>query len=193
MDAEVITVLATYDESKSLFAAENAGKEQMHRTVNGYAYASAPEPVEVVQGERVRWIAGATGTNDEDLHTMHWHGQTGVTPSGERTDAISVLPGELKQLDFMVRGEATEWLLHCHVSEHTEEGMSALVRVVEGRDPGYNDDPRPEAKDARALHLGAVGAVVGAVGALGIFYMRTGTKKLYRKTRSADLEQLQDK
>lgn len=192
-DVEAVTLFATYDESKSMFEPENSALPQLHRTVNGYAAASAPEPLELAQGQRVRWFAGALGTNDEDLHTMHWHGQTGVTSSGERTDTLSVQPGELKQLEFIVRGDPGDWMLHCHVSEHTEVGMAALVRVVEGRDPAFNDDPRPDVKDARALHLGSIGLICLVVGGGGLAYKRFRPRKVYRKARGDDLELNQNK
>ncbi|MFZ3213859.1 MAG: hypothetical protein WA188_20320 [Terriglobales bacterium] len=42
------------------------------------------------KGERVRWYLFASA-NEDDVHTVHWHGQTAVVMP-TRTDAVPLTP-----------------------------------------------------------------------------------------------------
>jgi FtsP/CotA-like multicopper oxidase with cupredoxin domain len=96
----------------------------MH-SINGYVYGNLPG-LTMRSGERVRWYEHAYGT-EVDLHTPHWHGQTG-TMMGMRTDVAELLPGSMHVLDMVV-DEAGKWLFHCHVNDHIRAGMLALYTV----------------------------------------------------------------
>ena len=97
-------------------------------TINGYIHGGLPLAAYTVKrGERVRWYL-MTSTNDFDVHSPHWHGNS-VTIGGMRTDVA--------QLSFMGMAVANmtpdnvgTWLFHCHVSFHNAAGMAARYRVV---------------------------------------------------------------
>jgi FtsP/CotA-like multicopper oxidase with cupredoxin domain len=96
----------------------------MH-SINGYVYGNLPGQT-MRSGERVRWYEHAYGT-EVDLHTPHWHGQTGVM-MGMRTDVAELLPGSMHVMD-MVPDEPGTWLFHCHVNDHIRAGMLSLYTV----------------------------------------------------------------
>jgi FtsP/CotA-like multicopper oxidase with cupredoxin domain len=96
----------------------------MH-AINGYVYGNLPG-LAMRRGERVRWYLLDLGT-EVDLHTPHWHGQTGLQ-MGMRTDVAELLPGSMKVLDMLPDGAGT-WLYHCHVNDHIKAGMLALFAV----------------------------------------------------------------
>jgi len=97
-------------------------------TINGYIHGGLPIAAYTVKrGQRVRWYL-MTSTNDFDVHSPHWHGNS-VTIGGMRTDVA--------QLSFMGMAIANmtpdnvgTWLFHCHVSFHNAAGMAARYRVV---------------------------------------------------------------
>jgi len=97
-------------------------------TINGYIHGGLPLAAYTVKkGQRVRWYL-MTSTNDFDVHSPHWHGNS-VTIGGMRTDVA--------QLSFMGMAIANmtpdnvgTWLFHCHVSFHNAAGMAARYRVL---------------------------------------------------------------
>jgi len=99
-------------------------------TINGKIYG-AVEGLSMKVGERVRWYVAALG-NAEDVHTVHWHGQT-LVEVGQRVDVSPLLSASTKTLD-MVPDNAGTWLFHCHVDHHAHAGMSTLFTVEEDSD-----------------------------------------------------------
>jgi FtsP/CotA-like multicopper oxidase with cupredoxin domain len=92
------------------------------------------------KGERVRWYLFAN-SNEDDVHTPHWHGQT-VVFNNMRTDMVHLEPMMMVQAD-MVPDNVGTCLFHCHVNDHIEGGMQALFRVLP--DSG-GEDPIAEAE-----------------------------------------------
>jgi len=140
---EFVALFKIFDENMSPYLAENVrryaegqmptGEEDaeafaesnlMH-TINGYVYGNLPG-LDMRLGERVRWYVVDLG-NEADLHTAHWHGNTGLL-SGHRTDVVELLPGTMAEFD-MVPDDPGTWLFHCHVDDHIMAGMQALYRV----------------------------------------------------------------
>jgi FtsP/CotA-like multicopper oxidase with cupredoxin domain len=113
-------------------------------SINGLIYGNLPG-LEMNEGERVRWYVFALGS-EVDFHTAHWHGLRVVEDGHRRTDVVELLPATMKVAD-MVADNPGSWLLHCHVSEHMQEGMFARVTV----------HPRnsPRAPQSTFLGLGA--------------------------------------
>ena len=106
---------------------EEDGKESgMKHTINGRIFGNL-ERYETRLGKRVRWHVAALG-NEEDNHTVHWHGQT-VLNHGRRTDVVEVLPASMTSVDMVPRSLG-DWLIHCHVNDHMLAGMSARWRVL---------------------------------------------------------------
>lgn len=98
----------------------------MH-AINGWVYGYQPlESVTMRRGERVRWYMLGLGT-EVDIHTPHWHGQTGVV-MGFRTDIIELLPASMKVFDMEPDNSGT-WLFHCHVNDHINAGMLSRFKV----------------------------------------------------------------
>jgi FtsP/CotA-like multicopper oxidase with cupredoxin domain len=94
-------------------------------TVNGYQFANGPT-MQMALGQRVRWYVITLGEG-ANFHTPHWHGNT-VLVGGQRTDVVNIGPASMVTADMLADDPGT-WLLHCHVSDHMEAGMSARYRV----------------------------------------------------------------
>ncbi len=97
----------------------------MH-SMNGYVYGNSPM-ITMKKGEKVRWYLLSMGT-EVDLHTPHWHGQTGLM-MGMRMDMLDLLPGDMKVWD-MVPDNLGTWLFHCHVNDHINAGMATRFTVM---------------------------------------------------------------
>ncbi|MDO8437780.1 MAG: multicopper oxidase domain-containing protein [Nitrosomonadaceae bacterium] len=106
---------------------EEEGKEGgLKHTINGRIFGNL-DGYEARLGKRVRWHVAALG-NEQDNHTVHWHGQT-VLAHGRRTDVVEVLPASMTSVDMVPRSPG-DWLLHCHVNDHMLAGMSTRWRVL---------------------------------------------------------------
>ncbi len=110
---------------KKLSAAELKEEGERH-AINGFIYGNLPG-LEMNEGERVRWYLFGLGS-ESDLHTPHWHGLRVLDEGVRRTDTVELLPGSMKVAD-MVSDNPGHWLFHCHVDEHMNNGMFALVTV----------------------------------------------------------------
>jgi len=111
---------------------------ESHHTINGKEYP-ATAPIEVRKGERVRlrWI----NMSSENVHTMHTHGHDMLViardaqPAGARDVEDTILIGPGQRVDTVVTANAQpgNWLVHCHVLDHTEDaaGMpDGLVTTI---------------------------------------------------------------
>jgi len=109
-----------------IFNEENGEESGLKHAINGRIFGNL-NGYEVKIGDRVRWHVAALG-NEQDNHTVHWHGQT-VLNQGHRTDVIEVLPASMVSVDMTPRSPGS-WLLHCHVNDHMLAGMSARWHVL---------------------------------------------------------------
>jgi ZIP family zinc transporter len=111
---------------------------ESHHTINGKEYP-ATAPIEVRKGERVRvrWI----NMSSENVHTMHTHGHDMVViardaqPVAGRDvqDTILLGPGQRADAVITANAQPGNWLVHCHVLDHTEDaaGMpDGLVTTI---------------------------------------------------------------
>ena len=154
VDREFITTFAVFDETQSWYFEANAtnrkqyspgpafralgGAEQLKFTdpilrqrylfysINGLIEGNLPM-LTMKRGERVRWYLLAN-SNEEDVHTTHWHGQT-VISHHMRMDMIELGPMMMAVAD-MIPDSLGTWLFHCHVNEHLTNGMQALFAVT---------------------------------------------------------------
>ena len=79
------------------------------------------------RGERVRWYL-MSNSNEDDVHTVHWHGQTApLQPHENRHPTLA--PMGMAVAD-MVPDKPGIWLFHCHVNDHLMGGMQALFKVL---------------------------------------------------------------
>lgn len=144
VDREFITLWKIFDEGKSWYIAEDTKKaggdlEKLKKdeefkesnkkhAVNGFIFGNVPvETMQMRVGERVRWYTVALG-NEADLHTPHWHGHT-VLVAGQRMDVVPLLPAQHIVAD-MVPDNPGIWMIHCHVDDHLDAGMSARYQVI---------------------------------------------------------------
>ena len=109
-----------------IFNEENGEESGLKHAINGRIFGNL-NGYETKIGERVRWHVAALG-NEQDNHTVHWHGQT-VLNQGHRTDVIEVLPASMVSVDMTPRSPGS-WLLHCHVNDHMLAGMSTRWHVL---------------------------------------------------------------
>ncbi len=105
------------------------GKGGREWLINGRTYADR-EPLDVVQGERVR----LTMTNNSPMfHPMHLHGHTYALSRpdgrGPRKDTVNVLPMATTVVEFDANNPG-QWLAHCHNIYHGELGMMTSVSYV---------------------------------------------------------------
>ncbi len=104
---------------------QGLGIQNFRFTINGYQFANMPM-ITMKKGERVRWYLITLGEG-LNFHTPHWHGNT-VLVSGQRTDLIALSPAQMVTAD-MVPDDPGVWLMHCHVSDHMDQGMVARYAV----------------------------------------------------------------
>jgi FtsP/CotA-like multicopper oxidase with cupredoxin domain len=151
VDREIFTLFHIFNENESWYLEEGlkaAGikreidhkdpdfvESNLRHAINGYTHGNAPG-LTMQRCERVRWYVGGLG-NEVDLHTAHWHGNTGLL-RGSRRDVVDVLPAMTEVLD-MQPDNAGRWMLHCHVTDHGEAGMWATYTVTDGS-PGASKD-----------------------------------------------------
>jgi FtsP/CotA-like multicopper oxidase with cupredoxin domain len=109
-----------------IFNEENDEESGLRHAVNGRIFGNL-NGYETSIGKRVRWHVAALG-NEQDNHTIHWHGQT-VLDHGRRTDVIEVFPASMVSVDMIPRSPGS-WLLHCHVNDHMMAGMSTRWHVL---------------------------------------------------------------
>ena len=109
-----------------------------HFTINGKEYpATAPINVRKGQRVRIRWI----NISGESFHTMHTHGHyqrviardAQPVTYGDVEDTVMLGPGQ--RADVIVKADQApgNWLVHCHVIDHTEDGSGmpdGLVTVL---------------------------------------------------------------
>ena len=143
VDREFVAAFAVFDESQSWYFQANmmgrkgytpglnlkdpAVREKFFLyTLNGLTEGNLPM-MTMKKGERVRWYLFAN-SNQDDVHTPHWHGQT-VVFNNMRTDMVHLEPMMMVVAD-MVPDNVGTWLLHCHVNDHLEGGMQALFTVT---------------------------------------------------------------
>lgn len=145
VDRELVMLFTVYDENSSWYLDENiatfAGdpasvdrddedfvESNLMHAINGWVYGNQPlASVSMRAGEKVRWYMLGMGT-EVDLHTPHWHGQTGIV-MGMRTDIVELLPASMKVFD-MVPDNPGIWLFHCHVNDHITAGMLTRFEVL---------------------------------------------------------------
>lgn len=99
-----------------------------HFTINGKEYpATAPINVRKGQRVRIRWI----NISGESFHTMHTHGHyqhiifrdAQPVPQPDVQDTVLVGPGQRADVIVDADQKPGNWLVHCHVIDHTEDSQ----------------------------------------------------------------------
>ncbi len=143
VDREFVAAFAIFDETSSAYYEKNVAVRPpqsinlklsdpafrnlyLMYSINGFIEGNLPI-LTMKRGERVRWYLMAN-SNEEDVHSAHWHGQTAMV-SQMRTDTVQLGPMGMTVAD-MIPDSLGTWLFHCHVNEHFENGMQALFKVI---------------------------------------------------------------
>ncbi|KAI9139107.1 Cupredoxin [Paraphysoderma sedebokerense] len=124
----------------------------MMHSINGRIYSNL-EGLNLTAGSRARWYVAGFGS-EVDIHSVHWHGAT-LLLDGHRVDVVEVFPATFRVLDMTVDSPG-KWLLHCHVADHMEAGMTSFFYVEDG----------PVPLDAKPAGAGTWGAIVGMTAGL---------------------------
>jgi zinc transporter ZupT len=99
-----------------------------HFTINGKEYpATAPITVRKGQRVRIRWI----NISGESFHTMHTHGHyqrviaRDAQPVTQQDveDTVMLGPGQRADVIIDANQAPGNWLVHCHVIDHTEDSQ----------------------------------------------------------------------
>ena len=99
---------------------EEIREGNLKHAINGLFFGNL-QGLEMSKDERVRWYVVGLG-GEPDLHTPHWHGETGILDGRTRTDVLELLPASMHTIDMVTDNPGT-WLFHCHVDGHVEAGM----------------------------------------------------------------------
>jgi FtsP/CotA-like multicopper oxidase with cupredoxin domain len=144
IDREFVAAFAVFDETDSWYFDAVAAKIErvpsiplrasdpvfremnLIPSINGLVEGNLPM-LTMKRGERIRWYLLTNG-NEDDVHTVHWHGQT-VLALHMRTDTVPLAPMGMAVADMVPESEGI-WLLHCHVNDHMNGGMQALFQVL---------------------------------------------------------------
>ena len=141
VDREFVTAFAIFDETDSWYFFDPGKKgtslpmritdrvfreQNVLYSINGLIEGNLPL-LTMKRGERVRWYL-LSNSNEDDVHTVHWHGQT-VVFNHMRTDTVPLAPMGMAVADMVPDQEGT-WLYHCHVNDHLIGGMQALFKVL---------------------------------------------------------------
>lgn len=124
-----------------------------------------PDCFVATQGQHVEFLViGVPGPlAREDLHVFHLHGHTWAdnrtgllsTPDDDTRviDAKSVAPSETFGFQVLAGDDVGpgDWMLHCHIQEHTDRGMFTFFRVL----PSATGLPVSASANHHAGHGGA--------------------------------------
>jgi hypothetical protein len=101
---------------------------RMH-SVNGMLFCNLPG-LNMTLGKRTRWYGAAIG-NEGDIHTLHWHGNVGLSSDGMHVDSVLLLSHSVYPVDFVPENPG-RWLGHCHVGKHLEHAGMLFFYDVPG-------------------------------------------------------------
>jgi len=97
-------------------------------SINGRIYDNV-DGLWANRGDNIAWYVIGLGEN-EDIHTVHFHGHTFTYRTGQthEGDVIEVFPGTYETVEMFANNPGV-WLMHCHVSEHMNDGMVATYTI----------------------------------------------------------------
>lgn len=138
VDDELVTVLFVSNEDASPYAdinrardarggSESGEDENKMNCINGRIYCNL-NGLDMALGVTTRWYAAAIG-NEDDLHTLHWHGNVGMSSDGLHADSVRLMSHSVLPVTFTPRNPGV-YLLHCHIGVHQDGGMMALYNVA---------------------------------------------------------------
>jgi FtsP/CotA-like multicopper oxidase with cupredoxin domain len=114
-----------------------SGAMPMEWTINGKAFPDTdPLNVKVGQVVKVKFVNNDTQMMHKMDHPMHLHGTffqvlsiNGKAPDREIwKDTITVPAGGSVEIAFQFKNPG-DWMLHCHILDHEDNGLMTIVRV----------------------------------------------------------------
>ncbi|XP_038250634.1 coagulation factor V-like [Dermochelys coriacea] len=135
---EFVLLFMVFDEEKSWYFDKNSKGTYTEKTsavqkyhkfhaINGIIYHL--QGLRMYKDELVRWHLLNMG-GSEDIHVVHFHGQTFTEVSGHQLGVYPLLPGSFRTIE-MTPPKAGMWLLDTEVGEYQQAGMQASFIVVE--------------------------------------------------------------
>lgn len=114
-----------------------SGTMPMEWTINGKVFPdTAPLDIKVGQVVKVKFVNKDTAMMHPMDHPIHLHGTyfqvvtiNGKAPDRETwKDTIAVPAGGSVEIAFQFRNPG-DWMLHCHILDHEDNGMMTVVKV----------------------------------------------------------------
>jgi FtsP/CotA-like multicopper oxidase with cupredoxin domain len=115
-----------------------SGNQPMEWTINDKAFPNTdPLVAKVGQVVKVRFINNDTQMMHKMDHPIHLHGTyfqvvaiNGKSPERETwKDTIAVPAGGTVDIAFVYKNPG-DWMLHCHILDHEDNGMMTIVKVA---------------------------------------------------------------
>ncbi|CAM4463818.1 unnamed protein product [Lepidochelys kempii] len=115
--------------SKGTYTEKTSEVQKYHKfhAINGIIYHL--QGLRMYKDELVRWHLLNMG-GSEDIHVVHFHGQTFTEVPGHQLGVYPLLPGSFRTIE-MTPPKAGMWLLDTEVGEYQQAGMQASFIVVE--------------------------------------------------------------
>ena len=117
---------------EALMEDEDFEESNLMHAINGRVFNNLPG-MEAVLDEKLRVYLVALGS-EVDLHSVHFHGMTGISSEGLQRDVFDLMPASTKVVDLTADSPGT-WALHCHVNDHIEAGMMTSLTIEEPEAP----------------------------------------------------------
>lgn len=140
---EYAMLFLAFDENRSWYIEQNIKEKcpladtttddfvesNKYDSINGLIYNNIEGLIAKV-GENIAWYIMGLGEN-EDIHTVHFHGQTYSYRTGQthEGDVVEVFPGTYETVEMFANNRGT-WLFHCHVGAHTRDGMIGTYTII---------------------------------------------------------------
>ncbi|KAM7180046.1 coagulation factor V-like isoform 2-T2 [Macrochelys suwanniensis] len=135
---EFVLLFMVFDEKKSWYFDKHSKRTYTEKTsevqkyhkfhaINGIIYHL--QGLRMYKDELVRWHLLNMG-GSEDIHVVHFHGQTFTEVPGHQLGVYPLLPGSFRTIE-MTPPKAGMWLLDTEVGEYQQAGMQASFIVVE--------------------------------------------------------------
>lgn len=144
VDHEFVLFFIIFDENLSWYLRHNIQRFAPNRTnlndrdfvqsnqmhaINGFVFGNL-KGLDMYERQSIAWYTMGLGSGF-DVHTIHLHGQTFLHRSNavHREDVIEVFQGTYEAVEMYTDNPGT-WLLHCHVSVHSDAGMEATYKIL---------------------------------------------------------------
>lgn len=143
VEREFALLFQAFDENRSWYLDQNVREycpyaltstvdfeeSNKYDSINGLIYNNIQGLI-ANRGDNIAWYIMGLGES-EDIHTVHFHGQTYTYRTGQTHagDVVEVFPGTYETVEMFANNPGT-WLFHCHVEQHSRDGMVGTYTVL---------------------------------------------------------------